>query len=325
MVRGAQDACDKVDDLSVDWPRWIGYVNSGLQSLFRKLAGQFADNWISSVDFTLASPTNSYALPSNFEQLRKLTRDPDLPARRTIKPFNLQESDSFRSDPSYRVMGRTIYLEPKDTAPGNYRAWYVPRPSLFHFDFTADVATTGALPACTAAGSGIGKTLTGNANGLLTMDSVDAVADQLWIIKNQANSVDNGMYIVSQAGDGTHPFILSRGSVSDGFAMRVTEGGQNIDQIYTVSLDGAVDVAPFLWVRQAVDDVMLPYVEYVHNYAAAQALEKESSDSSQQRGRCAEIEADLQVMAGAQEAGAQTAVADVEEFGDPRLRKHPLP
>jgi len=88
------------------------------------------------------------------------------------------------------------------------------------------VATTTALPACTYnnGASGYGATLTGNANGSLTVDgNAIAVRDRV-LVKDQASNVQNGIYRCTQAGDGTHPFILQRSQdmqFADEFSRRV--------------------------------------------------------------------------------------------------------
>lgn len=72
------------------------------------------------------------------------------------------------------------------------------------------LATAAALPACTAAGAGVGKTLTGNANGALSVDGVAVVAADLVLVKNQVQPLDNGIYTVTAAGSGGTPFVLTR-------------------------------------------------------------------------------------------------------------------
>src|SRR6185295_9708244 len=93
-------------------------------------------------------------------------------------------------------------------------------------------ATVMALPAVTPAGSGAGKTLTENANGLLDVDGVNVWVDVVndggstipsapfpasrVLVKNQANPVDNGIYCVTDKGSVSTPFILTRAVDFDG-------------------------------------------------------------------------------------------------------------
>lgn len=81
----------------------------------------------------------------------------------------------------------------------------------------ARVATAAALPACTYANgtSGVGATLTGDANGALTVDSYAVAAGDVVLVKNQASGLQNGLYTVTQAGSGGTPFILTRHTAMD--------------------------------------------------------------------------------------------------------------
>jgi hypothetical protein len=106
------------------------------------------------------------------------------------------------------------------------------------------MATTAALPACTYNNgtSGIGATLTGNTNGALSaIDGVtpDTTTNNSIMVKNQANTIHNGIYWVTQVGDGSHPFILTRREdandyVSFGSAMYfpVATGTENAKTIW---------------------------------------------------------------------------------------------
>jgi hypothetical protein len=74
-------------------------------------------------------------------------------------------------------------------------------------------ATTAALPANTYSNgsSGVGATLTGNSNGALSaQDGVTLVLNDRLLVKNEATAANNGIYYVSQVGDGSHPYILTR-------------------------------------------------------------------------------------------------------------------
>ncbi len=75
------------------------------------------------------------------------------------------------------------------------------------------VATTAALSACTYDNGtgGVGATLTADANGALpSIDGVAlSVADRL-LVKDQAAGLQNGIYVVTDLGDGSNPWILTR-------------------------------------------------------------------------------------------------------------------
>jgi hypothetical protein len=104
--------------------------------------------------------------------------------------------------------------------------------SGIHFHEAVGYATTAALPACTYNNgtSGVGATLTGDANGALTVDGhtfTSPTDDGTRIlIKNQANGAHNGVYTLTQAGNSSPgaPFILTRSTDMDTV-------GTGVDQI----------------------------------------------------------------------------------------------
>jgi hypothetical protein len=84
--------------------------------------------------------------------------------------------------------------------------------------YSVVAATTAALPANTYNNgtSGVGATLTGTANAaLVAQDGVSLTVGQLLLVKNEATAANNGIYTLTQVGDGTHPYILTRHVDSD--------------------------------------------------------------------------------------------------------------
>lgn len=111
------------------------------------------------------------------------------------------------------------------------------------------LATTAALPAVTGAGTGVGKTLTADANGALTVDSVAATAGDRVLVKDQAAGDDNGIYLVTDAGSGGAPFILTRAAdfdqnaeVTAGAFTFVEEGTANADTGWVLITDNPITV-----------------------------------------------------------------------------------
>jgi hypothetical protein len=77
----------------------------------------------------------------------------------------------------------------------------------------AAVATLAALPANTYANgtAGVGAALTGNSNGALAaVDGVTPTLNMRILVQNEAAPANNGLYQVTQVGDGSHPYILTR-------------------------------------------------------------------------------------------------------------------
>lgn len=119
-------------------------------------------------------------------------------------------------------------------------------------DWKASVrlATAAALPAYTPSGSGVGKTLTADANGALTVDGVAVVLGDRILHKDAAAShVDHGIYVVTAVGDGSNPFVLTRATDADqnvevtaGLAVFVTEGTTNADTGWVLTTNDVITV-----------------------------------------------------------------------------------
>ena len=93
-------------------------------------------------------------------------------------------------------------------------AGFDPKPSV-------TFATTGILPSSLYNNgvAGVGATITATANGALTVDSNLVSNGQRILVKDQnLDTLENGIYVVTQAGDGSNPFILTRATDCDGHA-----------------------------------------------------------------------------------------------------------
>lgn len=109
------------------------------------------------------------------------------------------------------------------------------------------LATTGALAANTRASN----TLTADANGALgTIDGVDTATLSLpfrLLVKNEATQANNGIYNVTALGDGSSPWVMTRGSDADSSAevtpdmmVPVERGSANGDKVFQLDIDGPV-------------------------------------------------------------------------------------
>ena len=122
------------------------------------------------------------------------------------------------------------------------------------------LGTAAALPACTYANgsSGVGATLTGDANGALTVDGVVVVAANRILVKNQSSAAHNGIYTVTPVGAGGAPFVLTRATDSDtatkltsGAFAFVEKGTANADNGYVMTQDAAITMGTttLTWVQ----------------------------------------------------------------------------
>lgn len=111
------------------------------------------------------------------------------------------------------------------------------------------LATAAALPANTYnnGASGVGATITANSNGALTIDGVAVSANNRVLIKDEAAPSHNALYTVTQAGSGSLPYILTRGSYSSipgnmvaGSHVYVQEGSTNAKMTFFQTTTGAI-------------------------------------------------------------------------------------
>jgi hypothetical protein len=100
-------------------------------------------------------------------------------------------------------------------------SWQGLDPSLQQSDWKDSVrlATSAALPANTRSGN----VLTANVNGALTVDGTSVVAGNRILVKNEVTSANNGIYVVTQAGAGGSPWILTRTADANA-STKVTNG-----------------------------------------------------------------------------------------------------
>ena len=109
------------------------------------------------------------------------------------------------------------------------------------------LATTAALAASTYANgsSGVGATLTANANGALSLDSVAVSTSDRVLIKDQADASQNGVYTVTNTGGASAAFVLTRATDADtgaeltgGTFVFVTQGSSQADNGYVFTHNG---------------------------------------------------------------------------------------
>lgn len=84
--------------------------------------------------------------------------------------------------------------------------------------FTVRLASAASLPSAIPAGAGVGATLTGAANGALSVDGTAVIAGDRILIRAGHVFVApayNGIWAVTQAGNGGAPFILTRATDYD--------------------------------------------------------------------------------------------------------------
>ena len=124
-------------------------------------------------------------------------------------------------------------------------------------------------------GLGVGATLTGNVDGALILDGPEVEAGQRVLIKNQTDAKHNGIYVVTFAGDGDDPFILTRatdfngnsstnGIVRNANYVLVTSGTDSANDSYVVSLAGT-STSPSGAIKFGTDNVSFAQYSGVPN------------------------------------------------------------
>jgi hypothetical protein len=139
--------------------------------------------------------------------------------------------------------------------------------SGIHFHEAVALATTAALPANTYNNgtSGVGATLTANANGALSVDSTLTVVAERILVKNEAAGANNGVYTVTQVGSAGTPYILTRATDFDSV-------GTGVDQIdegdFFLVTSGVANVNT-AWVQQTPPPITIGTTAIVFQQFAA--------------------------------------------------------
>jgi hypothetical protein len=139
--------------------------------------------------------------------------------------------------------------------------------SGIHFHEAVDLATTAALPANTYNNgtSGVGATLTANANGALSVDSTLTVATNRILVKNEVTQANNGVYVVTQVGSAGTPYILTRATDFD----TAGSGVNQIDEGDFFLVTSGVANLNTAWVQQTTPPIVVGTTALVFQQFAA--------------------------------------------------------
>lgn len=289
LIDGARFRSDMQQTARVLQGEWVALLRDAIRSTWNECAQARPEFQFTSYDFTLASGGSaSVAVPRNFHSLIDVVFAPDTNNEYSLGPFAWQNRRAaggwfpWGTIPGLasggtraHLSGDLVYVEPSIQAAGNYRMWYAPRAHTP--DELVRLATTGALPACTTAGAGVGKTLTGNANGALSVDAQLVTLGNRILVKNQAATADNGVYVVTVVGNGGTPFVLTRASsfdatseiaIGDIVAVGQTDpalppGTLNEGKFFTVSAFTAIEAAMSFTEGGALEPILDQFAETV--------------------------------------------------------------
>jgi len=136
-----------------------------------------------------------------------------------------------------------------------------------HFHEAVSLATTAALPTNTYNNgtSGVGATLTANANGALSVDSTLTIVAERILVKNEATQANNGVYVVTQVGSAGAPYILTRATDFN----TVGTGVNQIDEGDFFLVTNGVANLNTAWVQQTAPPITIGTTAIVFQQFAA--------------------------------------------------------
>jgi hypothetical protein len=149
------------------------------------------------------------------------------------------------------------------------------KPQVVYVSQTNLNATYAAGTSDSSGGLGFGATLTGNVDGALILDGPEVEAGQRVLIKDQTDAKHNGIYVVTFAGDGDDPFILTRatnfngntstnGLIKNGDYVFVTSGTNSANDSYVVS-QGGTSTTPSGAIKIGTDNIIFAQYSGVPN------------------------------------------------------------
>jgi len=136
---------------------------------------------------------------------------------------NLQVNDQLWFDNSFNgVVGNLAYfvVSTPNTSAAVLSTAYNGVP-------VSNITSGSGLTESVRVNSGVGATLTATANGALTVDGYAVSAGNRVLVDNQVNQIQNGVYVVTDAGNVTAPFILTRSSDADKY---IPDDSNGLDQ-----------------------------------------------------------------------------------------------
>ena len=155
-------------------------------------------------------------VPIDIDPLLAADSDLLVPSQKAIKTYT-DTGLSNKVDRSGDTMSGSLILVANPVAPLEAATKDYVDTLINGIDWkqSANAATVAALPAYTVSGSG--QILTGNVNGAIpsaTTDGVTLTANQRLLVKSETSTLtpNNGIYVVTQVGSASLPFILTRSS-----------------------------------------------------------------------------------------------------------------
>ena len=146
---------------------------------------------------------------------------------------NLQVNDQLWFDNSFNgIVGNLAYfvVSTPNTSAAVLTTAYNGIP-------VSNITSGSGLTESVRVNSGVGATLTATANGAITVDGVSLSAGNRVMVNDQVNQIQNGVYEVTDAGNVTAPFILTRSSDADTYEPQTSDGLDQGSYFYVESGD----------------------------------------------------------------------------------------
>ena len=233
------------DPVAYDWEVGIGTYTSSGTTLSRTTVLS-SSNGGSFVSFAAGTKNVFCTYPSE----RSVYRD-------TADTYTVQQAFDALTANSIALTTGTITTAPTNNTDIVNKQYADAIASGIHFHEAVALATTAALPANTYNNgtSGVGATLTGNANGALSVDSTLTVATERILVKNEAAGANNGVYVVTQVGNSSPgaPYILTRATDMD----TVGTGVDQIDEGDFFLVTSGVANLNTAWIQQTAPPITI--------------------------------------------------------------------
>lgn len=301
----SHDADDQVTSA-----QYIAWLQLETNRIRRRLASAVPTLNSSTQSTTLTAGQTTLSLPSDFLALRRLEK------LSGSNYFPVLIGDGLTTNGlnglEAREQGAQIIISPAREAPGTYLLTYVTTGNrLIVSEKQVRLATTAALPANTAAGAGVGATLTANAVGVLTVDgSAVVLNDRIFVQPAHAGAADRaGIYLCTTEGTAGAAFVLTRatdfdeakiGEVEEGAAILAVSGVTNFNKTYVLTTTGPITVdttnLEFATWSSGVSSILpvpIGLEDVVCERVAARVRERCYEDPSRHTTRAEEIWRDL--------------------------------